>query len=88
MSHKVSIVIERDDSGYYAYCPELEGCQTQGDTFEEVMANIKEAIELYLSTLSDEEIRASLSKEILPGRGGQILVGTHCVAGLLLPSVL
>jgi predicted RNase H-like HicB family nuclease len=65
MSHKVSIVIEKDDSGYYAYCPELEGCQTQGDTFEEVMANIKEAIELYLSTLSAEEIQASLSKEIL-----------------------
>jgi len=65
MAHKVSIVIEKDDFGYYAYCPELEGCQTQGDTFEEVMANIKEAIELYLGTLSPEEIKASLSKEIL-----------------------
>jgi predicted RNase H-like HicB family nuclease len=65
MPYKVSIVIEKDDFGYYAYSPELEGCQTQGDTFEEVMANIKEAIELYLSTLSDEEIKASLSKEIL-----------------------
>ena len=52
MSHKVSIVIEKDDFGYYAYCPELEGCQTQGNTLEEVMANIKEAIELYLGTLS------------------------------------
>ncbi len=65
LPYKVSIVIEKDDFGYYAYSPELEGCQTQGDTFEEVMANIKEAIELYLSTLSDEEIKASLSKEIL-----------------------
>ena len=65
MSYKVSIVLEKDDFGYYAYSPELEGCQTQGDTFEEVMANIKEAIELYLSTLSGEEIKAALSKEIL-----------------------
>ena len=65
MSYKVSIVIEKDDFGYYAYSPELAGCQTQGDTFEEVIAHIKEAIELYLSTLSDEEIKASLSKEIL-----------------------
>ena len=65
MGYKVSIVIEKDDFGYYAYSPELEGCQTQGDTFEEVMVNIREAIELYLSTLSDEEIKASLSKEIL-----------------------
>lgn len=65
MSYKVSIVIEKDEYGYYAYCPELEGCQSQGDTFEEVMANIKEAIELYLETLSAEEIKESVSKEIV-----------------------
>ncbi len=65
MKYKVGIVIERDDHGYYAYCPELEGCQTQGDSFEEVMDNIREAIELYLETLPEEEIKASLSKEIL-----------------------
>ena len=65
MAYKVSIVIEKDDHGYYAYCPELEGCQSQGDTFEEVMANIKEAIELYVETLSEEERKATLSKEIL-----------------------
>jgi predicted RNase H-like HicB family nuclease len=65
MSYKVSIVIEKDEHGYYAYCPELEGCQSQGDSFEEVITNIKEAIELYLETLSEEEIKESLSKEIL-----------------------
>ena len=65
MNCKVSIVIEKDDYGYYAYCPELEGCQTQGDSLEEVMANIKEAIELYLETLPPDEKTACLSKEIL-----------------------
>ncbi len=65
MSPKVSIVIEKDDYGYYAYCPELEGCQSQGETLEEVMANIKEAIDLYLETLSEDEIKSCLSKEIL-----------------------
>lgn len=65
MSYKVSIVIEKDEYGFYAYSPELEGCQTQGDSLEEVLANIKEAIELYLETLSEEEIREALSKEIL-----------------------
>ncbi|HAP66298.1 MAG TPA: type II toxin-antitoxin system HicB family antitoxin [Nitrospinae bacterium] len=65
MSRKVSIVIEKDEYGYYAYCPELEGCQTQGDSFEEVIINIKEAIELYLETLSEDEIKEALSKEIL-----------------------
>ena len=65
MSQKVSVVIEKDEYGYYAYCPELEGCQTQGDSLDEVMANIKEAIELYLKTLSEEEIKEAISKEIL-----------------------
>jgi predicted RNase H-like HicB family nuclease len=65
MSYKVSIVIEKDEYGFYAYSPELEGCQTQGDSLEEVLANIKEAIELYLETLSEEEIKEALSKEIL-----------------------
>jgi len=65
MSHKVSIVIEQDEYGYYAYAPELEGCQTQGETIDEVMANIKEAVELYLETLSEEEIKEATSKKIL-----------------------
>jgi predicted RNase H-like HicB family nuclease len=65
MSFKVNVIIEKDEYGYYAYCPALEGCQTQGDTLEEVLANIKEAIELYLETLSEEEIKTFLSKEIL-----------------------
>ena len=65
MADKVSVVIEKDSFGYYAYSPELEGCQSQGESFEEVMANIKEAIELYLETLSEEEKQAALSKEIL-----------------------
>ena len=65
MTYKVSTVIEQDENGYYAYCPELEGCQTQGDSLEEVMANIKEAIELYLETLPEDERKLYLSKEIL-----------------------
>ncbi len=65
MSYKVNVVIEKDKYGYYAFCPELEGCQTQGDTIEEVLANVREAIELYLETLSEDEIKQLLSKEIL-----------------------
>lgn len=65
MMYKVSIVIEKDEYGYFAFCPELEGCQTQGETIEAVLGNIQEAIELYLETLTEEEIKASLSREIL-----------------------
>ncbi len=65
MSYKVNIIIEKDEFGYYAYCPEFQGCQTQGDTFEEVMGNIKEAVELYIETLESDEVKRLLSKEIL-----------------------
>ena len=65
MSYKVNVIVEKDEHGYYAYCPELEGCQTQGDSLEETLENMKEAIELYLETLSEDEIKAFLSKEIL-----------------------
>ncbi len=65
MGYKVSVVIEKDAHGYYAHVPELPGCQTQGETFEEVMGNIREATELYLETLTKKERRTLLSKEIL-----------------------
>ena len=65
MNYKVSVVIEKDENGYYAYCPELEGCQSQGDTFEEIMTNIREAIEAYVETLNEDEIKEVLSKEIV-----------------------
>ncbi len=65
MTYKVSVVVEKDEHGYYAYCPELESCQTQGDCLEEVLKNIREAIALYLETLSNDEIKTCFSKEIL-----------------------
>ena len=65
MSYKVNVVIEKDDNGYYTYCPELEGCQSQGDSYEEAIKNIREAAGLYLQTLSQEERSEFLSKEIL-----------------------
>ena len=65
MNMKVTVIIEKDEFGYYAYCPELKGCHTQGDTLDEVLKNIKEAVELYLETLDEEEKRTLLNKEIL-----------------------
>jgi predicted RNase H-like HicB family nuclease len=46
--YKFSVVIERDVDGYFALCPELQGCYTQGDTYEEVLDNIKDAIRLHV----------------------------------------
>jgi len=65
MARKASVVIEKDEHGFYAWCPELKGCQSQGDTLEEAMANTKEAAELYRETLSADERDVLLSREIL-----------------------
>jgi len=65
MSKRLNIIIEKDEYGYYAYCPDLDGCQTQGNTLDEVTENIKEAIELYLETLTDSEKHNLTSREIL-----------------------
>jgi predicted RNase H-like HicB family nuclease len=43
----------------------MTGCQSQGKTVEETPANIREAIELFLGTLIDEERSEALSHEIL-----------------------
>ena len=47
-AYKFSVVIERDRDGYFALCPGLQGCYTQGDTYEEVLENIKDAIRLHI----------------------------------------
>jgi predicted RNase H-like HicB family nuclease len=65
MPRKASVLIEKDEHGFYAWCPELKGCQSQGETLEEAIANIREAIELYLETLPPEERDTLLSREIL-----------------------
>ena len=65
MTGKVSVVIEQDAHGCYAWCPELKGCQSQGETIEETLVIIGEAIELFLDTLTDDERSAALSREIL-----------------------
>jgi len=39
------------DGGYHAFCPTLKGCHSQGDTLDEAIANIREAIDLYLESL-------------------------------------
>ncbi len=42
------IVIEADTDGYFVSCPGLQGCYSQGDTHEEAVGNIKDAIRLHI----------------------------------------
>ena len=55
MTRHFTAIIEREDDGYVALCPELD-IASQGDTIEEARANLTEALELFLETASREEI--------------------------------
>ena len=59
------VIIEDETGGYVALVPALPGCHTQGDTLEELMENVKEAIELYLETLTDEEKEELLRQKVI-----------------------
>ncbi len=52
---KVTVVLEpSDEGGYTVIVPTLPGCISEGDSREEALANIKEAIELYLEPVDDD----------------------------------
>ncbi len=50
--HHFTVIVEREEEGgYHAFCPALKGCHTQGDTLDEALANVREAISAYLESL-------------------------------------
>jgi len=59
------VILEDETGGYVAFVPSLPGCHTQGESIDEVLENIKEAIELYLETLSDEEKEEFTSQRVV-----------------------
>ena len=42
------VVIEADPDGYFVSCPALQGCYSQGETYEQAVENIKDAIHLHI----------------------------------------
>ncbi len=54
----LKVLLERDETGgYVVVCPSLPGCYTQGETLEEAMENIEEAILLCLEDMQTTETR-------------------------------
>jgi predicted RNase H-like HicB family nuclease len=50
------IILEADADGYFVSCPALQGCYSQGDTYEQAVMNIKDAIRLHIEDrLADGE---------------------------------
>lgn len=66
-SVKFSAVIERGETGFVAHCPELD-VVSQGDSFDTALANITEAVELFLETASETEIQGRLNEADKPLR--------------------
>jgi predicted RNase H-like HicB family nuclease len=61
-----AVVYPQSEGGYSVVCPDVSGCASQGDTLEEALKNIKEAVELRL----DEDVDAieELKTSSMPGR--------------------
>ncbi|MBU2560302.1 type II toxin-antitoxin system HicB family antitoxin [archaeon] len=48
----IPVVIEKDGDGYYAFCPTLQGCYAQAETYEELMGNLADVIRLHIKVSS------------------------------------
>ena len=59
------VLLEDETGGFIAIVPALPGCHTQGDTLAEVMENVKEAIDLYWETLTEEEKKDLLKEKVV-----------------------
>jgi predicted RNase H-like HicB family nuclease len=62
-NQRFTAIIEREDDGYVALCPELD-IASQGDTIEEAKHNLKEAIELFLEVADPTEVTSRLQREV------------------------
>ena len=51
---KYPVIVHRSEYGYDVSCPILPGCHSQGDTLEEALENIKDAISTYLEMIAEE----------------------------------
>lgn len=63
MTRKLTAIIEREDDGYVALCPEVD-VVSQGDTVAEARANLEEALTLFFETASTDEIEGRLREEV------------------------
>ena len=60
---RLTAIIEREDDGYVAWCPELD-IASQGNNVEEARDNLAEALELFFETASPQEVQQRLHQEV------------------------
>ncbi len=62
---RLRIILEpSDEGGYTVIVPSLPGCISEGDTKEEALTNIKEAIALYLELVEDDQVFSPKSENL------------------------
>ena len=49
--YSFAVVIEKDPEGYYASCPQVQGCYAQGESYEEALENIRDVIKLLVEDM-------------------------------------
>ncbi len=62
-SRRMTAIIEREDDGFVALCPELD-IASQGSSVEEARANLIEALELFFETAAPSEVARRLRNEV------------------------
>ena len=70
------LVYRAEEGGFWADVPALPGCYSQGETIEETMENVKEAIEAHLLALKEEREEVPTEEEFVIGR---VKVGVSAV---------
>jgi len=67
MQRQLTAIIEREGDGYVSLCPELD-VASQGDSIEQALVNLREALELFFETASAEELQTRLHDEVFVTR--------------------
>ncbi len=63
MKRQLTAIIEREGNGYVSLCPELD-IASQGDSIEQARENLREALQLFFETGSEQEISRRLSGQV------------------------
>jgi predicted RNase H-like HicB family nuclease len=63
MTKRLTAIIQRENDGFVALCPELD-IASQGDTIESARENLREALELFFECASPNEIHQRLGEDV------------------------
>ena len=65
-SNEYSVIIhDAEEGGYWAEVPALPGCYSQGESVDDALENVKEAIALYLEVLANEDANIPVDSDVV-----------------------